>query len=190
MTLQEHILSFLNQHNIAKKFLANRSNPDLVIGRYTANNRYFKVDLFKAAFPWRNTSEGGTYWKKMHAQWLHYCTHNNVPYGTINYSSICKAIKKQLRPLTNEEIFVVFLKEHRLFSSWKRSFSNPSIRGFYSRVAASRPSSINSAVNDSFVWSKAEKREVWQKVHRKWHLLVKTYNLEGTLEYEKVLNSK
>ena len=82
-----------------------------------------------------------------------------------------------IKPLTNEDIFIKFLKHHRIYSKsatlFAASHEDPS----------NTASPVYSAFQRMFVWPEHEK---WSAINQKWKSLISHFSLTGTIDYSKV----
>lgn len=82
--------------------------------------------------------------------------------------------------MTNEEVYVQFLKKHRKFSAFKRQ----RFQGF-KRVR--EITKVENAVGFSFLWSSTpEGHEYWEKLSREWKNLRMHFKLIGNIDLSKV----
>lgn len=83
--------------------------------------------------------------------------------------------------MTNEEIFITFLKTHRKFASAKRQFSPPE------EEEIQEPYQIKEAVNFSMIWEGSEEGfRYWVDMQIKWHNMCEDLNITGTISLSKV----
>ncbi len=102
----------------------------------------------------------------------------NQSYPSMWYSE-CSLHKLEV-PITNEQIYKMFLKDNRMYSSFKRQLFN--------ELPANREIvNVNEAVMDSTNWTKSrEKSGRWIRLYHGWNALCKEFNLEGNINLTEV----
>lgn len=80
-------------------------------------------------------------------------------------------------PLTNEEMLAIFLKEHRLYSSYKRQVD----------TTFTRSMDIADILNYSLDWRlTTEGHDKWQTLHHKFQKLCEDLQITGTIDLSKL----
>lgn len=81
--------------------------------------------------------------------------------------------------MTNEQIFVRFLKEKRKYSSFKRQM-DPT-RPYFNCSPMFRP------IDRGLVWLHTEEgHDYWKNLHKEWKELYDHFNLEGVIDLRKI----
>ena len=96
------------------------------------------------------------------------------------YYTIEEFMQSLQKPLTPEEIFVIFLKHHRKFASFKRNFKD---RSSALSVTVPAPQALTKAFRWTFGY--------WLFLNRDWSRLCIKFNLnDQTLDYTKIKGLK
>jgi len=124
----------------------------------------------------------------------HRCTHllfmssTVYQYGSYSYGSRIVHTFEEALPLfqptlTNEQILKQFLKHHRKYKLSKELY--------FTRPATFTHTSIQvkEGLSGMYLWPTQNSSSVWSKMHIKWQELCDTFQLEGTINYERVFTS-
>lgn len=88
--------------------------------------------------------------------------------------------KLDSKPLTNEEIYIIFLKKHRKFSSFKRQ----RYQGFRAVI---KVTNVKNAVDRSMLWDTTkEGDDFWMSLEEKWQDLCDKFKLKGQIHLDLV----
>lgn len=85
--------------------------------------------------------------------------------------------------LTNEQIFTQFLKHHKKYKLSKELYSTRSATFTDTSVQ------VKEGLSGMFLWPTQSSSSVWGKMHIKWKELCGAFQLNGTVNYERVLRS-
>lgn len=86
--------------------------------------------------------------------------------------------------MTNEEVFIIFLKEHRKFSSFKRQFR------FNLEEAPTTDWSVQEAIHGITWGTSTEGVDYWVILDVKWRKVCQQFNLTGSVNYRTIINHK
>lgn len=90
--------------------------------------------------------------------------------------------------MTNEEIIITFLKEHRKFTTAKVNFLRGFSRSSWNyRTVKKGTSKVEEGVGNLFLWGNSEEGYAyWNKLNTKWIQLCRDFNLTGTVDLESI----
>jgi len=85
--------------------------------------------------------------------------------------------------LTNEEVFIAFLKNRRKYSAFKRNCINHySSFKSYDRQQQSSKFTVDTVIIEAFIWSATKEGYwYWEKQSMDWQKLVSHFNLQGRI---------
>lgn len=78
--------------------------------------------------------------------------------------------------MTNEKVLEMFLKKHRLYSSFKRQ----------KKITRAKPNArVKAAIDNNFIWSyTVEGQDKWGKVNAAWKKLCFDLDLKGNINIQ------
>lgn len=105
---------------------------------------------------------------------------------------VTEQFHEEEKPLTNEEIFVTFLKHHRKLAPFKRNREQwCNRRSIIDESESQQVFPIDKAILRAFEWSDASSQPyVWRSTNTKWGELVKKFRLKGSIDFREVLKMR
>lgn len=82
------------------------------------------------------------------------------------------------KELTISEIFIMFLKNYRKYTSWQHQ-SNVTVKELFESSSSNKPSlQVDYWIEDSFYWMDTKEGfDYWHDMDKKWKKLCKDFNL-------------
>lgn len=103
------------------------------------------------------------------------------------YPELREMFFKESPILSNEEVFVIFLKHNRKFTPFKKA----RIQWCEEHPSVEYTTEINMAITTAFSWDIGDvPYSSWYSLSRKWNALVKEFTLKGTIDFNKVIEFK